>query len=796
MVQSQARRSCRQPDEQPVPAFFFFLIALLAGAGAAAAAPAPVPLHLEVYLNGYPTHLIAAFGQLPDKRIVAERSELEELHIRVPESVTVKGPVLLDNIPGLAYSYDEARQSLSITLPESGMIPRVYNARKTGEIPKAQSSFGAVLNYGLTGSIYDNNSDLDFSFNGASAHLDGRLFSPYGSLNSTAIVRAMAFDDASFLRLESSWSYADPDRIMVWRAGDTISGGLPWSRPIRLGGLQIQRRFSLRPDLVTMPLPTFSGSAAVPSTVDIYVNNIKSYSQDVSAGPFTINNLPVTTGAGLARIVVHDAAGRHTETEAPFYSSPKLLRKGIYDFSLEAGFPRQNYGTASNDYDHAPAAAATLRFGLRDSLTVEGHGEAMKGLLNAGAGAVTRLGHRGVMALAASASSGRGSNGLQLYGSLDSDFLGLRLHASTRRTFGTYHDLASNSDGRRARKNRVPEPTGNRPRAVDRLSLGLPSFMKGMNLSLGYVHASYDTGRDSHVANASFSYRLTRKISVFANGFYDFSGSSNLGVYAGLSFSLGDWGHASTGVTSSSSGVRATVDYSRTAAHSPGSFGWRLRTSEGSLSSRHASVTYQGSKARVRTMATYQNGAVSAQGTIDGAIIAAGGGLFLANRVRDAFAIVNAGAPDVEVMYENRPVGKTGSDGRIIVPRLRSYQENRIAINPVNLPVNADIPKTRAIVVPADRSGVAVNFNVRTDNASAIIILKSADGKVIPAGSQGKLQATGTPFVIGYDGQAYLNGLSASNEVMVETPSGKCSARFAFEPQPNEQVVIEDVTCR
>ena len=64
---------------------------------------------------------------------------------------------------------------------------------------------------------------------------------------------------------------------MSYRAGDTISGRtLAWTRPIRLGGLQVQRNFALRPDLVTLPLPSYSGSAAVPSTVDVYVNNIKS----------------------------------------------------------------------------------------------------------------------------------------------------------------------------------------------------------------------------------------------------------------------------------------------------------------------------------------------------------------------------------------------------------------------------------------------------------------------------------------------------------------------------------------
>ncbi|MGY3695904.1 hypothetical protein ACVIGA_005984 [Bradyrhizobium sp. USDA 3240] len=37
---------------------------------------------------------------------------------------------------------------------------------------------------------------------------------------------------------------------------------------MRLGGVQMQTNFALRPDLVTLPIPALSGSAAVPSTLD------------------------------------------------------------------------------------------------------------------------------------------------------------------------------------------------------------------------------------------------------------------------------------------------------------------------------------------------------------------------------------------------------------------------------------------------------------------------------------------------------------------------------------------------
>lgn len=75
---------------------------------------------------------------------------------------------------------------------------------------------------------------------------------------------------------------------------------------------------------------------------------------------------------------------------------------------------------------------------------------------------------------------------------------------------------------------------------------------------------------------------------------------------------------------------------------------------------RSASVNY-------RTAVAYLEGSVEqagdsgrATGTIDGSIVAAGGGIFMANRVDDGFAVVKAGGPDIDVSLNGRRV--VGSD--------------------------------------------------------------------------------------------------------------------------------------
>src|SRR6185503_7158526 len=92
----------------------------------------------------------------------------------------------------------------------------------------------------------------------------------------------------------------------------------------------------------------------------------------------------------------------------------------------------------------------------------------------------------------------------------------------------------------------------------------------------------------------------------------------------------------------------------------PGSFGYRLTDSEstakGTAGSRSAGVAYMGDYARAEVTANQSRGNVSGTASLDGAIVVAGGGVFLSNRIDDAFAVVDVGVPNVDVFSENRPV--------------------------------------------------------------------------------------------------------------------------------------------
>jgi outer membrane usher protein len=118
----------------------------------ATSAPRPAraegPLQLEVLLNGKPSGLIGAFWQNDKGELSAKRTELEELHLKVPDRYGAEDEVALAELPGVSYRYDEARQSVDITVADAGRLPRLYDLRGPQKpLPDTQSRTGAVLNY-------------------------------------------------------------------------------------------------------------------------------------------------------------------------------------------------------------------------------------------------------------------------------------------------------------------------------------------------------------------------------------------------------------------------------------------------------------------------------------------------------------------------------------------------------------------------------------------------------------------------------------------------------------------------
>lgn len=737
-------------------------------------------LLLEVILNGGATGLIAAFTEGPGGGLLIEPAELAELGI-VSDPAALRGGLIdLDRLPGLRYRYDRAAQVLRIDAATERLVLRVIEGRlgaAGGTVSEPVGGRGAVLNYTLFAS-----GDADFDI-AASGAFDGRVFGPLGVFRQSGLARIDRHGFAEAIRLDSSYSYSDQKRMLTYSAGDLISGGLAWTRPVRLGGVQVSRNFLLRPDLVTMPIPAFAGSAAVPSTVEVYANGVQLYNGAVPPGPFTISNLPVVSGAGTARVVVTDSLGRRSESNVPFFASSALLRKGLTDFSVEAGFPRRSFGVESFDYASSPAVSASLRHGVSDRLTLESHAEATTGLVNGGAGLVMPIATTGLLSVAAAGSTGE-HTGMLANADIDLRFGKLGLRLRSQRSFGDYADIAS----------ATATVSGAAPmRAIDQASLSFPVGTDRSRATVSLTRTVPVSGDTSMLVGLSYGRRIMGDVSLLLVGYHALAGKAGTGMFVGFSRSFAGGLSATASLRDSRTGTGAAIDVSGSPRESP--LSWRAAAaSDGNwLAAGRLRTSFATLDASLR--GDSRGGAVAGI-EANGTIAAAGGGVFFANRIDDAFAVVDVGAPGVTVYFENRPIGRTDQRGRLLVPGLRSYETNTISINPDDLPADLMVGRTKVAIRPADRAGVSVDLKAAEADGGARVVLRGVSGAFLPPGSQGSL-GEGNSFIVGYDGEAYVTGLSRQNRVKVALADGRsCSASFEYRPQPGPPPLIDGVVCQ
>lgn len=755
------------------------------------------PLILELVLNGHSTGQVGEFTRR-DGALAATAAQLSTFGFKLPDSLRhSKKPIRLDSLPGVTAVLDMRGQRALVTARYATLQPVLLGPRSvTPSVPVSSSGTGVVLNYDMLGTAAQG-AQPDGGLS-----LEGRLFSPLGVVSASGLASLGGSSTTPWRRLDTTYEYDEPGSVRVWRAGDILSGALTWTRSVRLFGAQVASDFTLRPDLVTTAIPVLVSSAAVPSTADILVNGVRAFSAAVQPGPFELRSLPTVTGAGDVAVAMKDSLGRQTLVTLPFYISPDLLTPGLANYSIEVGTVRQSYGQANDRYRNG-AAIASLRYGLFDWLTPEAHAELGGALEDLGVGAAIRIGTLGVLNVAGAGSAARdaaqpaGSRVAGWMASLSASRQAARYSVSVSATAASpgFRDTAA--------INGAPYP-----RLLLDINLSR-SLGRWGGVSLDYVaqrggvqyiqtadgtFSAAGTGNTA-IVTASYTTRLSQRWGLYADAFRDMSGT-NAGVLIGVSFTPFGRISSSTEVSVDRTGPPEETFQASRPAIEPGDWGAAVADQEGASVSRRASAEYLGTWGHVTAGVAQSGGADAGQAEMRGALVLAGGGLMVSDTVNDAFAVVRTGdVPHVPVTFENRPVGRTDSSGRLLVPYLNSYQPNTLGVDATRLPPDVTLDSSTKIVRPARDAGVVVDFGGhRTEGA--LVRLQLGTGKSVPLGASATLPGA-EPQPVGYDGEVYITGLKARNRLDVALPDGgHCIASFAFHAVPGTLPSIGPVPCR
>ncbi|KCX94785.1 putative fimbrial biogenesis outer membrane usher protein [Acinetobacter baumannii 6112] len=500
-----------------------------------------IQLFLNISINSNPSEDLFSVKQSKDGKLYIRSGDLKTLRVKMDEHIPDSQWVCINELKGIQFKYLENEQSLNLQVPSSMLTG--YSVELSGQqttssgLLKMKPLNAAILNYSLYHTITNDESIFSGSaegiFNSALGNFSSGVL--YNGSNETS------YSHEKWVRLESKWQYVDPEKVRIYTLGDFVSNSSDWGSSVRLAGFQWSSAYTQRGDIVTSALPQFSGSAALPSTLDLYVNQQKIYSGLVPSGPFDIKQLPFISGNEVT-LVTTDATGQQIITKKPYYFSSKILAKGINEFSVDVGVPRYNYGLYSNDYDDATFASGAIRYGYSNSLTLSGGAEASTdGLSNVGTGFAKNLFGVGVINADIAASQYKDENGYSALVGLEGRISkNISFNTSYRKVFDNYFDLARVSQIRYLKENQITSEPQNylsySALADEIIRAGINyNFYAGYGVYVGYNQIKY-SDNSYKLLSANLSGSLNKNWGFYSSAYTDYENHKDYGIYFALRY--------------------------------------------------------------------------------------------------------------------------------------------------------------------------------------------------------------------------------------------------------------------
>jgi outer membrane usher protein len=738
---------------------------------------------LELHVNGTATGAtVVALRDAQGGLWLAEH-DLRQLRLRVPKVE----PHLADGkryfpvtaLPGARFTIDEARSAANLAVPARDFESSNVALTQPSRPPLSRSGTGVFLNYQLYGQTGQYS-----GANVASAYTELGLFSPVGVLTNTAVESSTA-GSSTFVRLETTLTHDFPDALQTLRLGDAISMPGSWAEAVRFGGLQWGTNYAIRPDLITTPLLAATGTAVVPSTVDVFVNGKEVGSSQVPAGPFVVNQVPALNGSGNVNIVVRNALGQQQVVSVPFYSSPVMLQPGLSLYDIDIGALRDNYGLSSEDYGPL-LATATWRHGFSSLFTAEIHAEALHGgPAAAGIDLAQALDHWAVVT-ADLAAGGQPSGFGQPATSGSYGALGIQ-HVDERYSVLLETQHASAGFREVGDAGGIPGP---RERNIAQAGF---SMTRAGNLEAAYVTQTNADDTRQNALSLTYTVNVGRG-SISATATRTTGDVHDNSVFVFYTLPLGERRNAS---------VSARYDSQQTAPDAalvaslqqnvPVGVGNGYLLSAGTDGSYDAEYTRQSDSFTVDAGAARFEGQSAERLSFSGGLTYMSGEMFAARTITDSYALVNVGGiPDMTVYFDNQPVAQTDSSGVAIVRDLRSFDVNRLSIDAQQLPLDATVAAAEVQVVPPYRTGTVVSFPVKRVHAG-VFRLRRADGSPVPPGATVKFQ--GEEFPVGFDGLTYVTGYDHGTGGVASWSGGRCTFRLPPPPAGQAQPDLGTIRC-
>jgi len=716
-------------------------------------------LLLSTTMNGYDSDDVSVFLLSADNQLYVSQDILETWNIVIPSASSV----IYDDQPyyelqqqnGVLYTIDQSDLSIDLTIPVAYFTSNQVTLNQLEPLKLSTPATGLLFDYVALAEQVDDQQQVSGLFTPS-------VFSRYGSGSSQFLALSNHSNSndvnqkSGITRLNTTWRKDNPQTMQTLTLGDSYSSIGAWGNSVGFAGIQSATNYGLQPYFITYPLPSVEGEAVLPSTVDLLVAGIPvGKTKFNNAGLFDINTIPVVNGSGMLEVVTTDILGRQQSISVPFYVSNQLLKPGLQQYSYEMGLIRNNFSIESNDYGPL-FTSFTQRQGFSDHLTAGVHGELLVDQQTVGIESTYLLGTFAELSLASAVSQGPlgmgtlGSIGLQRR-ALDGISYGATAQATTR-AFAQLGLTGGEIDNDLDDADHLP------PALQQTAFMGLPSWY-GYSASVAYVRQNNRDNDNISFLNINMTKTIFKDYALGLVGLVGVDGLTSNTLFLTISHSLGNQTYTNAGtVSQQGNGSSGFAQVAKSMGFGP-DWGYNLYAEQGEQNNYQAGLVAQNEIGAYSLNAASHDGSTGMQAQISGSAVWLDNQAYLLRDVYDSFALVQLpGYSNVRVYAENQEIGRTDGNGNIFVPQLLSYQQNKIAVEPKDLPMDVTLATDQQIITPYYKTGVIIEFPLLSKQ-TATVQLKQTSGEPVPSGATLENITAKTMDLIGEDGDAYLSNL-------------------------------------
>lgn len=736
---------------------------------------------VNIWINGLDYKTEAVTFSRDGKKFI-ECQALKNVGVRIEKLSRdlIKKDFCLLSISEVKVEDDQALQAIKLHFPPDYFEDTQYDFDST--TPPEKANFGGFLNY----SLFYSKDNYEQDFNTFS---ELGIFKDYWLLKNSFLYRNNPNEiEKKLLRVSSSFDIEFPEKFLILTLGDTTSTYNSLNNSFRFGGVSIGTNYTDRPDFIYWNAPTLSGSAALPSTVDLYLNGVQLYKNSVTPGNYSLPTGALINQAGNAQIVVEDILGNRTVQSFPIYIDNQLLKPKLNEYNFSLGKLRYNYDEVDDDYRDF-FSKFYFRRGITSSTTL-----GTDILYSEEASNVSLLWTQALSkyVLLDTSLAGSDAENEQGYGasiSLSRDFLNWSFGINSRFFSEEYKYIADEEYNSNIKTSNLIY-----------FNFYNMKYIDGLNIS--YIdQTNYSSNNINYLDRKLFDIRV-RKIlttNLYSTiGFSrDFGDEEDYGFNIAFTYNWAEKGQIN--LTHDTENDETRLNFSKTSITQNG-FDYVIGVNR--IEDEINYNAYGLWKTDIGNLRVshdeYENNRVS-QAMFEGSVVWLGNKAALTKYADNAFALVKVNNhPDLDIYRSSSLVGRTNDKGYMFVHNIIPYINYDISFDHNQLAMEETFPYSSKKLVGLDQRGYKIDFPINKTKRIAINV-KDSNGNNLSAGSEVLIEGVSNePYFVDSDGVVYLYLLKPGHyKLQIKTQNnGQCQAQIVVNEgqfQNSENQVLQAV---